>query len=390
MIMALACMVAFSAAGCGVKATQTAATFNGQKIDMGLVNFYARYQQAHVESQSAGEVDGVIWNQSFYGNGTYELNVKGNIMSALESLLILESHAADYGVELTEEEKAAIDQAVEQFLADNDQKVLDKMTATKESVTRLLTLITIQNKVSEAMVADVDQEVSEEEANQSSYSYILAPTTTKDADGNSVNLSEEEVKALKEKLETVRSNAETTKDLESAAKEVDETLVVQNGSYGTDDTELPEPVKTVLDGLNDGEVATEIISVSEGYYVVQLKNRVDEEATKEKKQSIIDERKSNKYTEIYTEWQKEAEFKINERNWSKVNFTRDSFKTTETQAPETQDSDVQDIEETSGSTEEKETKESKTEETKTEETKESETKDTAETTEVEDVTEAAE
>ena len=70
-----------------------------------------------------------------YGNGnTFEEDVKSDVMDSLQEQYLLVHHASDYGVELTEEEKSAIETAASQFLADNTEKAIEQMGATQEYV----------------------------------------------------------------------------------------------------------------------------------------------------------------------------------------------------------------------------------------------------------------
>ena len=121
--------------------------------------------------------------------------------------------------------------------------------------------------------------------------------------------------------------------MDAAVKEVDEEKTASTASYGTDNGTLPDEVKTAADKLKDGETADSIIETDSGYYVVQMKSTFDKEATETQKQTIINQRKSDKYEEVYTAWKEKAEFKVEDKVWGKINFTdKVSVKQTETEA----------------------------------------------------------
>lgn len=177
-----ACMAVTSLAGCsksksGADASATIATLDGEKIDAGVANFFLRYQQAEFESSYGTFLKSYygtdIWNADLTSSGTpYGETFKQEIMTSLEKMLLAEKHMGDYGVELTDEDKAAITQAAKDFIAANGEEVLEKMNATQENVERVLTLYTIQKKMEPQMSADVDTEVSDEEAAQRTVSYV--------------------------------------------------------------------------------------------------------------------------------------------------------------------------------------------------------------------------
>ncbi|MDT9121264.1 hypothetical protein RSW84_27860, partial [Escherichia coli] len=76
-------------------------------------------------------------------------------------MYILKSHMADYSVEITEEEQAKIDKAAFEFVDKNNLEAKEMTTADEKVVGEMLTLLTIQKKMTDAMTADVSKEVSD-------------------------------------------------------------------------------------------------------------------------------------------------------------------------------------------------------------------------------------
>lgn len=299
------------------------ATMDGKDISLGEVYFMFRYQQAGTEMYlgSLFGADQSMWDQDLTGSGVaYGTSFKEQIMENMKDLLVQEQHMADYGVELTEEEKTAITEAAAQFLADNTDDTLKAMGADQETVERMLTLYTIQNKMYDAIIADVDTEVSDEEAAQKGVAFAYFSTSGEtDEDGNTTELTEEEKTAVKEQAESVIAAVQDGETLEDAVKAVDEEINVSNTTYGEDDTTLNSAIKEAADALKEGEVAPEPVEASSGYYVVQLTSEFDEEATEEEKEHIISHRESELYTEVMESWEPES-FEINHDIWDKVVF----------------------------------------------------------------------
>ena len=110
---------------------------------------------------------------------------------------------------------------------DNDQATLKSMGATKERVARVLELYTIRNKMSNAIVADVDTNVTDDEAAQKTINYVVFSTAdTTDSDGNKVVLTDDEKAALLANAQKVRDAAAGGKSMEDAVKDVDDTKTV--------------------------------------------------------------------------------------------------------------------------------------------------------------------
>ena len=79
---------------------------------------------------------------------------------------------AEYEVVLTDEEKSAIQEAAKKFDEGNELEAKELVSGETEYVERVLTLLTIQKKMTDAVTKDVSTEVSDEEAAQKSMQYV--------------------------------------------------------------------------------------------------------------------------------------------------------------------------------------------------------------------------
>ena len=376
--------------GCSSSTDKTVAKMGDTEITLGEAEFMLRYNQAKTQgylgAMFGGETN--VFLQDLTGSGqAYGETVKESVMNDLKEMTILEQHMSDYNVELTEDEKSAIEEAAKEFMAANDKDVLKEMAATEETVTRILTLYTIQSKMETAIEADVDTEVSDDEAAQKSiqYVYFTIPETeseTEDAtDANSEGAGEatteteseeaseaatetesetateaateteseetseaeteteseaaseneteeateaetEESAEKKETRETAQSVIDAVlggETLEDAVKAVDENKSVTDYSYGADEDVLNENLKNVADTLSDGEIAAEPVEGENGFYVVQMVSTFDREATDQKKEEIVKDRKKELYDSVLADWEPES-FDIDEKVWGTVTF----------------------------------------------------------------------
>ena len=356
--------------GCSSSNDDVVAKLGDTELTLGEANFMFRYSQARTQSY-LGAMFGEganVFQQDLTGSGqVYGETVKESVLDNLKNMTILEQHMSDYNVELTEEDKAAIEEATKQFMADNSKDVLKEMSATAETVSRVLTLYTIQSKMETAIEADVDTEVSDDEAAQKTiqYAYFTIPETESESEETTEAESAAEAETAAEtetemaseaesvsEAETVSEDAseeateETTESeteesaekketretaqgiidavnggqtLEDAVKAVDENKSVTTYSYGSDETTLNENLKNAADALSDGEVAAEPVEGENGYYVVQMVSTFDRDATDQKKEEIIKNRKSELYNNKLTEWDTES-FEINEKVWATVTY----------------------------------------------------------------------
>ena len=414
--------------GCSSSTGKTVAKMGDAEITLGEAEFMLRYNQAKTQGYLGalfGEGSNVF-QQDLTGSGqAYGVTMKESVMNDLKDMILMEQHMSDYNVELTDEEKAAIEETAKEFLAENSKDVLKALAATEETVIRVLTLYTIQSKMQTAIEADVDTEVSDDEAAQKSIQYVYftipeteseAEETTEAESGSEEDTTEAATEVAEESGETVaetesetvseteteaagetetaaeetseavsengtedaseavsendteeateaeteesaekketRETAQSVIDavlggetLEDAVKAVDENKSVTDYSYGADEETLNENLKNVADTLSDGEIAAEPVEGENGFYVVQMVSTFDREATDQKKEEIINDRKQELLNSVLEGWATDS-FDIDEKVWDTVTFDDViTLKSTEAETEEgTEDAADTDIE----------------------------------------------
>lgn len=323
--------------GCGSSnAGKAIAVLDGENVDYALVNLMVRYNQAQMQSMYGSLFGDAMWE-------SYGATTRDGVMDSVQQMLILEKHMDEYGVSISEEDKAEITAAAKNFMESNDKEVLEAMTASQEIVEQMLTLQLVQTRMRAEMIKDVDTEVSDEEAAQKTIQYVLFSTAgTTGEDGKEVALTEEEKAALKDQAEQVLTAVKDGEAMDVAAKAVDENKTASTISYGEGDETLAAEVKEAVDKLEDGQLADSVIETENGYYVAMMQSTFDKEATENKKSTIVSERQTAKFDEIYEAWKTEAEFSKDETLLAKIDFV-DVFqvKQTETEAATESGSEVQ-------------------------------------------------
>lgn len=329
-------MAATSLTGCGTKTidgSATVAVCNEENISMGVVALYTRLQQSQTYSMYASyfgstEIFSMVMDEE--SGETYGEQIKDSAMDDIETFYLLRSHAADYDVELTEDELASITAAAETFMAANDADALAATGITQDAVEELMNLYTYQSKMYTAMIADVDTEVSDEEAAQAKVTYVeISLDGTTDEDGNTVELTEDEIQAKKDQADAVLTKvveAGADADMDALAKEVDENLSAVSSTYDADSTSVDSAIKEAVDGLADGTIVETVITSSDetSLYVVRFDTALDRDATDTEKESIISTRQQDDFNAEVEEWLGSAAFEIKEDVWKllKVNDTQ--------------------------------------------------------------------
>ena len=323
-LVALMSAMTMALTGCSVgnsvDNSAEAANVDGVSIPLGEVNFYLRYQQTQM-SMYSGYFGEDFMNQDLTGTGTiYGETVKDTVVQTLEEYYLVEEHAEDLGISLTDEDKAAAEEAADAFLAANDSKTLKAMSADKETVTHVLELMALQNKAYEDRAATIDTNVTDEEAAQKTITYVRSSTNgTTDENGDTVDLTDEELAAKKEALNQIRDEAGADGDLDAAAENHDLSAVTT--SYGADDENLNADIKTAAETLSDGEYA-DIIEGDNAYYLVRMDSTFDREATDNHKQVILTQREKDAYTAWVDSLKENADITTNDDALAKLTFER--------------------------------------------------------------------
>ena len=328
-IYALAGLLAASAlTGCSssIDENDVAVTVGDTEITGAEANFYARYTQAQYETYYAGYMGDDMWNSEAEEGQSYEEFVKDSILDQLEDMVLLEQHMDEYDISLSDAEKQAIQEAADQFDETNGLDAKEKVSGDVDTVERIMTLMSIQEKMMDAIQAGVDTEVSDEEAAQKSMQYVFfSSQTTDSAEGTDVSEEDAETEDMQEIVaETAKAQAESfaeaVKDqADFAAYASEQGLEAQTATFDADSVSPAAEVVEAADKLQEGET-TGMIETDGGYYVARVTSLFDQAATDAEKQNIVAERKTELYNDTCDGWKEETDIKVNNRVWDKIDF----------------------------------------------------------------------
>ena len=309
--------------GCGEKkldGTKTVATVDGTEIPLGLVSLSVREGQAQTEAMYKsfmGGQDYSIWSMDAEDGKTYGEQAVEQSLKDIELMYIMKEKAADYKVEITDDDEQKIAEAAAAFMEANSEDTIQELAVSEDQVKTYLELQTYKSRMHDPIIADVDKNVSDEEAQQSSFTYVSISTA---------DLSDDEVKQKKEDAQKILDDlnaAGADGDFNEIAKAVDDSYSAVSGTFAANEdaqkdedsdssstSTYPDEVMKVLRTLKDGEIGPDVIETDSAYYGVRLDKVNDEEATETKKESIISTRETNLYTETTEKWLDDADVKV--------------------------------------------------------------------------------
>ena len=320
-------------------ATTVVATFGDQKIYMNEANLFARLQQFYSEVVYSSFFGTDFWETEISSGVTLEATVKEEVMAAILQTYLLNSHAQELGVELSDADRAKVADAVKDFFATSDEKLIQAANVTEEELTQIYERNALANLVYQAIADQIDTAVSEEESRQLTVKYVLfkeeTPAETQPADGE----TQAETDAADAETEpadtrTPKEKAQDLVRLLEAGQEIDDAVTEADGTVSTASFTRSDATQTGLAGecikMATGE--NKVVEVEgTGFYAVHCVTDNDETATASKVEQILTQRRAAKFSETVTEWQKTMpEFKVVDAAWNQSRFAGNAIYDPET------------------------------------------------------------
>ena len=221
-----------------------AVSFGDTNIMLDEVTYMIRSMEYTYESYFGSNICG---NDMGDGSGmTVGDYIKQMSLSQLRQTLVLNEYAKKNGIELSDDQKAKVDEAIEKLQTESED-YLDAVGATDELIEKTYTENAIANLVYMDLVADVDTTVGDDEFLRKKIAYVkLTPselTETTAADEATTEVSSDE-----DSSEEAYSIENTEVELESASKDV------------TTSTEEASSEKASTEAVSTGEASSENVS----------------------------------------------------------------------------------------------------------------------------------
>ncbi len=325
--------------GCGERmdSDDIALTCGDEELTLGYMNFVAHYNQASYDSFFPAYYGDDFWTNEAYvdeDGQTMEESVKASLLEEMELQCVLDQHRDDYDVEITDEEKESMRDAGDTFMEENDRKAIRAMGATADYVAQMLYYVDVEQKMEEAIEAEVGEDLDIADYARRTFSYIeVDPNGYTDDDGTYVEYTESEAA---EALTDVEQAAGLAKDdFDGTAEEYGYT--VSTYSYGEDEASeedggFAEAVIEEADKLSEGEVSN-LIETDGVDYIIRLDSEDDEDAAESAMESASSTIKSEHYQEVCDDYLAETDITVDESLWEKVKFT-DLFTVEDTESEE--------------------------------------------------------
>lgn len=263
-----------------------------------------------------------IWEADILGNGeTFGNMIKREVINQITELKIIRIEAAKQEVTLVEEELAEAASFAKEHYEGLSSEDISEYLITQELLQQVYADNLLAGKMFEHLTINVDANVPDEVAKQITVQDILVFNTDFDAEGNLVALSEEEKATAYQKIQNLLEQAKGTSDFNALAEVNSEAETTQyTFGKGQAPKEYGELFEQTAFRLKTGEVSN-IIASGNGWHILYCVSDYNEDATIQVKERIIDDRRNQMFSTLYSEWTREYDVVINDEAWNKIVFS---------------------------------------------------------------------
>ena len=209
-------------------------------------------------------------------------------------------------------------------MKDNDEDTIKELSVTEDQVKTLLELETYQKKMQDPIKKEGNIEVSEDDAQQSAFTYVNISLSGDDLTDDDIAKRKEQAQEILDKVKE-----DPTADMKEIAKGVDDSYTALNGTFTTkesDDedfqsTAYPDEVLTALRTLKEGEVYDSLVETDTAAYILRLDSEKDEDATASKVKSVTTTKENKYYSETTEKWLDDAKVTEDEKVLKTLTFS---------------------------------------------------------------------
>ncbi len=335
------------------KKEDLALTIDDEKLTMADMLYYIYSYESQISYMDQ-------MYQYYFGTGYWDMEIeegktirddsKEQAMDTAIRYEVLYREAIKKDYKLTDDEIKEIETntaSIMEQMSEEDKKLTG---FTEESVNEIQKKWAITDKYYGDLIDsfDIDDDaikagIDKEQYKEYSTEYIYVTTVSKDEEGNATPLSDDEVKAAKEKIDAIYEKVKDSKNLEDGIEDGDTSVDYTDLSFLPND-ENEQTNKTYMEEamkLKNGEISG-VVETDEGYYIIKM---VDDSATTSYDEAVdtaIQEAEEARFEEEFKTIKAAYKVEVNDKIWDKVVMGNNTILPT-TEETTTEDAGTSDI-----------------------------------------------
>lgn len=259
-----------------------------------------------------------IWNTNVDGV-TLEQNVKDIALAQIARIKTMNLMAGRYEVELSDEEKAQVENAANTYYSSLNDTEIESMGVSEKTISDLYTEFALAEKVYQYTIKDINPEISDDEARTITVQHILIKTYALDGTGKKIEYTEPAKRdAYAEACEVLRL-VEEGEDFDELIRRYSED---DKATYSFGKGEMAEAFEAAAFNLGKDEISG-IVETEFGYHIIKCLNTFNKDETDANKIKIVDQRRAEAFGQEYDAYVATLTRNLNEELWDSVGFIHD-------------------------------------------------------------------
>lgn len=275
-----------------------------------MTNIKNQYEDAYGEE---------IWDSAYRGE-TLEENIKNTVLARIARIKALNLLAQEHEVSLSQEELKKTAEAAKIYYASLNETERTLMGADEALIAQMYEEYALATKIYEYLIADINPEISDDEARTITVQHILIKTYSLNEENEAVPYSEMDKREAYQRALEVYRRARNGEEFASLIAEYSED---ENVSYSFGKGSFEESFEEAAFNLGTGEISG-IVETSQGYHIIKCISTFDRDETDRNKMKIVEQRRKEVFSEEYSGFVEGLTRNIDEQLWESVGFIEDS------------------------------------------------------------------
>lgn len=252
--------------------------------------------------------------------GTLEDGYKDTILARIAQIKAMNLMAADKKVVLDDEEEAKVLAAGRDYFASLSGPEIVYLDIDQDVINELYREFAVADKLYRTVTADINPEISDDEARTITVRTILIKTYSIDGRGNKLEFSEEEKRGAYQRIAEIKRRIDEGETFEVLASDYNEDT---NSEYSFGWGVMPEAFENAAFNLGVGEVS-DIVQTEYGYHLIQCVTTFNPEETEANKEKIVEKRRQEAFEQEYQQFVATLTTNLNKDLWDSISYDKNS------------------------------------------------------------------
>lgn len=250
---------------------------------------------------------------------TLEENIKETVLARIARIKALNLLAREHGIALSTEERSSAKKAAERYFSSLNDTEKELLGVNEKILTTMYEEYALSGKVYKYLIADINPEISDDEARTITVQYIMIKTYSTNGDGERVPYATQAKNRALQKVKEALGRAKAGEDFMTLIAEYNED---SDYMYSFGKGVMEKTFEETAFNLGTNEIS-DIIETEQGYYIIKCISAFDREETDRNKVKIVEQRRKEVFNEEYAGFVESLTKNINQELWDSIGFIED-------------------------------------------------------------------